>query len=217
MAARFVELGAKVEGFDAYIQATVLPGSGLSSSAAFDVLLGTICNSLFFDNELPMPEIAKIGQYAENVYFGKPCGLMDQMASAVGNLVSIDFGDTQNPVITLVNFDFSKCGHSLCIIDSKASHADLTDEYVAIPNELWKICTHFGVSVLREVPESQFYKKLPALRVLVGDRAVLWAIHFYEDNQRVGNQAGCTYRMLFLPAVQSIRIWRLLLLCAISC
>ncbi len=188
VAARFIELGAKVKGFDAYIESTVLPGSGLSSSAAFEVLLGTICNSLFFDNKLPMPEIAKIGQYAENVYFGKPCGLMDQMASAVGNLVSIDFGDTQNPVITPVNFDFSQCGHSLCIIDSKASHADLTDEYAAIPNELRKICTYFGVSVLREVPESQFYKKLPALRVLVGDRAVLRAIHFYEDNQRVGKQ-----------------------------
>ncbi len=205
VAARFVELGAKVKGFDAYIQSTVLPGSGLSSSAAFEVLLGTICNSLFFDNKLPMPEIAKIGQYAENVYFGKPCGLMDQMASAVGNLVSIDFGDTQNPVITPVNFDFSQCGHSLCIIDSKASHADLTDEYAAIPNELRKICIHFGVSVLREVPESQFYKKLPALRVLVGDRAVLRAIHFYEDNQRVGKQVEALNNGDFDTFLQLVR------------
>ncbi len=186
--ARFVELGANVQGFDAYIQSTVLPGSGLSSSAAFEVLLGTICNSLFFDNKLPMPEIAKIGQYAENVYFGKPCGLMDQMASAVGNLVAIDFGDPGNPIITPVDFDFSACGYALCIIDSKASHADLTDEYAAVPMDMKRIAGFFGKTALRDVPEQMFYRELPALRLEFGDRAVLRAIHFYDDNRRVGEQ-----------------------------
>ncbi len=188
VAAKFVELGAKVQGFDAYVQSTVLPGSGLSSSAAFEVLLGTICNSLFFDNSLPMPEIAKIGQYAENVYFGKPCGLMDQMASAVGNLVSIDFNDPENPIITPVDFDFSACGYALCIIDSKASHADLTDEYAAVPKDMKAIAGHFGQTALRDVPEDTFYKAIPILRQLFGDRAVLRAIHFYGDNRRVGEQ-----------------------------
>ncbi len=190
VAAKFVELGAQVRGFDAYVQSTVLPGSGLSSSAAFEVLLGTVCNAMFFENRLPMPEIAKIGQYAENVYFGKPCGLMDQMASAVGNLVAIDFADPANPVITPVAFDFSASGYALCIIDSKASHADLTDEYAAIPLELKAICNYFGVAVLREVPEDSFYGAIPVLRDLCGDRAVLRAIHFYEDNRRVGQQVA---------------------------
>ncbi len=190
VAAKFVELGAQVKGFDAYVTSTVLPGSGLSSSAAFEVLLGTICNALFFENKLPMPEIAKIGQYAENVYFGKPCGLMDQMASAVGNLVAIDFADPENPVITPVDFDFASCGYALCIIDSQASHADLTDEYAAIPNELKTVCAHFGKAVLREVPEADFYRAIPALREACGDRAVLRAIHVYEDNCRVDAQVA---------------------------
>ena len=136
VAARFVQLGCRVEGFDAYCTSTVLPGSGLSSSAAYEVLIGTIINHLFFDGRVSQPEIAQIGQYAENVFFGKPCGLMDQTASAVGNLVSIDFFDKDKPVITPVDFDFSACGHALCIIDTRASHADLTDEYAAIPGEI---------------------------------------------------------------------------------
>ena len=188
VAARFVELGAAVKGYDAFIKSTVLPGSGLSSSAAFEVLLGTICNSLFFDNRLPMPEIAKIGQYAENVYFGKPCGLMDQMASAVGNLVAIDFNDPEKPIITPVAFDFSTCGYALCIIDSKASHADLTDEYAAVPKDMKAIAGYFGATALRDVPEEKFYANIPALRAQFGDRAVLRAIHFYGDNSRVGEQ-----------------------------
>ena len=134
--ARFAELGCRVAGFDAYCESTVLPGSGLSSSAAFEVLIGTIVNGLFFEGKVSQPEIAQIGQYAENVFFGKPCGLMDQTASAVGNLVTIDFFDKEHPVIEPVDFDFSACGHALCIIDSQASHADLTDEYAAIPGEL---------------------------------------------------------------------------------
>lgn len=190
VAARFRELGAELRGFDAYVTSTVLPGSGLSSSAAFEVLLGTICNDLFFENRLPAPEIAKIGQYAENVYFGKPCGLMDQMASAVGNLVSIDFADPEAPVVTPVDFDFGTCGYALCIIDSKASHADLTDEYAAIPQELAGICGHFGKKYLRQVPEEEFYGALPELRRECGDRAVLRAIHVYEDNRRVDRQVA---------------------------
>ncbi len=188
VAARFRQLGAELSGFDAYVESTVLPGSGLSSSAAFEVLLGTICNALFFENSLPMPEIAKIGQYAENVYFGKPCGLMDQMASAVGNLVSIDFADPENPIITPVDFDFSACGYALCIIDSKASHADLTDEYAAVPKDMKAIAGFFGQTALRDVPEETFYQAIPTLRQMFGDRAVLRAIHFYGDNKRVGEQ-----------------------------
>ena len=136
VAARFAQLGCKVEGFDAYCESTVLPGSGLSSSAAFEVLIGTIINHLFFGGRVSQPEIAQIGQYAENVFFGKPCGLMDQTASAVGGLVTIDFADKERPDIRPVHFDFSTTGHALCIIDSRADHADLTDEYAAIPGEL---------------------------------------------------------------------------------
>jgi len=174
-----------VAGFDAYLESTVLPGSGLSSSAAYEVLIGTIINHLFFDGKMSQPQIAVIGQYAENVFFGKPCGLMDQMASAVGGMVAIDFADPENPVITPVNFDFAACGHALCIIDSRASHAELTGEYAAITQELKSICAYFGKDVLSQVPEADFYAALPQLRTLCGDRAVLRAIHFYDESRRV--------------------------------
>ena len=188
VAARFVQLGCRVEGFDAYCTSTVLPGSGLSSSAAYEVLIGTIINHLFFDGRVSQPEIAQIGQYAENVFFGKPCGLMDQTASAVGNLVSIDFFDKDKPVITPVDFDFSACGHALCIIDTRASHADLTDEYAAIPGEIKKVCAYFGKEVLTQIDEQEFYAAIPALRKSCGDRAVLRCVHFYQDNARVPRQ-----------------------------
>ena len=188
VAARFAQLGCQVRGFDAYCESTVLPGSGLSSSAAYEVLIGTIINGLFFDGKVSQPEIAQIGQYAENVFFGKPCGLMDQMASAVGNLVTIDFLDKDHPVIEPVDFDFASCGHALCIIDSQASHADLTDEYAAIPGELKAVCAHFGKDVLSQIPEADFYAQIPALRKECGDRAVLRAIHFYQENARVPKQ-----------------------------
>ena len=190
IAARFVQLGCQVGGFDAYIESTVLPGSGLSSSAAFEVLMGTIINHLFFGERMTRPEIAMIGQYAENVFFGKPCGLMDQMASAVGSMVAIDFADRENPVIQRVDFDFSACGYALCIIDSRASHADLTDEYAAITSELKSICAHFGKEVLREIPEEDFFAAIPQLREMCGDRAVLRAIHFYQENARVPKQVA---------------------------
>lgn len=190
IAARFVQLGCQLGGFDAYVESTVLPGSGLSSSAAFEVLMGTIINHLFFDKKMTQPEIAMIGQYAENVFFGKPSGLMDQMASAVGGMVTIDFADKENPVIQSVDFDFSACGYALCIIDSRASHADLTDEYAAITSELKSICAHFGKEVLREIPEEDFFAEIPQLREMCGDRAVLRAIHFYQENARVPKQVA---------------------------
>ena len=188
VAARFVQLGCKVGGFDAYIESSVLPGSGLSSSAAFEVLLGTVINHLFYGGKLPQPQIAMVGQYAENVYFGKPSGLMDQMASAVGGMVHIDFADKENPVITPLTFDFAKTGYALCIIDSGADHADLTDEYAAIPREMQAVCRYFGKEVLREVSEEEFYVNLPALREKCGDRAVLRCIHIFEENRRVTKQ-----------------------------
>ena len=190
VAARFAQMGCQVRGFDAYCESTVLPGSGLSSSAAYEVLIGTIINGLFFDGTVSQPEIAQIGQYAENVFFGKPCGLMDQMASAVGNLVTIDFFDKDHPIIEPVDFDFASCGHALCIIDSQASHADLTDEYAAIPGELKAVCAHFGKDVLSQIPEADFYAQIPALRKECGDRAVLRAIHFYQENARVPKQVA---------------------------
>ena len=175
--ARFAELGCRVAGFDAYCESTVLPGSGLSSSAAFE-------------GKVSQPEIAQIGQYAENVFFGKPCGLMDQTASAVGNLVTIDFFDKEHPVIEPVDFDFSACGHALCIIDSQASHADLTDEYAAIPGELKQVCAYFGKEVLTQIDEQEFFAAIPALRKVCPDRAVLRAIHFYQENARVPQQVA---------------------------
>ena len=190
VAARFAELGCKVKGFDAYCESTVLPGSGLSSSAAYEVLIGTIINCLFFGGKATPAQVAQIGQYAENVFFGKPCGLMDQTASAVGNLVTIDFGDKENPVIQPVSFDFSACGHALCIIDTGADHADLTDEYAAIPNEMKAVAAYFHKEVLTEIDEKDFYAAIPALRKKCGDRAVLRAVHFYRENARVPKQVA---------------------------
>ena len=159
-------------------------GSELSSSAAFEVLIGVILNHLGSCG-LTAPEIAQVGQYAENVYFGKPCGLMDQTASAVGNIIGIDFADPAHPKIQPVAFDFASCGYSLCIIDSGASHSDLTDCYAAITEELKTVCRVFGKEVLRDVPEDEFYARLGEVRQAAGDRAVLRAIHVYEDNKRV--------------------------------
>jgi len=190
VAARFTQLGCKVEGFDAYCESTVLPGSGLSSSAAFEVLIGTIVNHLFFDAKVSQPEIAMIGQYAENVFFGKPCGLMDQTASAVGGLVTIDFADKDHPDIRPLNFDFATTGHALCIIDSQADHADLTDEYAAIPGELKALCAEMGKEVTTEIDEADFYANLPRLRKACGDRAVMRAVHEYNENKRVPLQVA---------------------------
>ena len=194
VAARFVQLGCEVKGFDAYCESTVLPGSGLSSSAAYEVLIGTIINHLFFDGRVSQAEVAQIGQYAENVFFGKPCGLMDQTASAVGNLVTIDFFDKDHPEIKPVAFDFSSCGHALCIVDSGADHADLTDEYAAIPGEIKNVAAHFGKDVLTQIEEKEFFAAIPALREKCGDRAVLRAVHFYQENARVPKQVAALER-----------------------
>lgn len=188
--ARFVQLGCPVRGFDAYVTSTVLPGSGLSSSAAFEVLIGTVCNHLFFGEKCTPVEIAQIGQYAENVFFGKPCGLMDQTASAVGNIIEIDFGDPLSPVVRQIDFDFESSGYVLCIIDSGADHADLTEEYAAITQELKAVAGVFGKSVLREVPEAEFYSRVGQVRAAAGDRGVLRAIHIYEENRRVSRQVA---------------------------
>ena len=190
VAARFVQLGCEVKGFDAYCESTVLPGSGLSSSAAYEVLIGTILNHLFFDGRISQPEVAMIGQYAENVFFGKPCGLMDQTASAVGNLVTIDFFEAGNPVIEPVDFDFGACGHALCIIDSGADHADLTDEYAAVPGEMKAVAAHLGKEVLTQIDEAEFFASIPEIRKACGDRAVMRAIHFYQENARVPQQVA---------------------------
>ena len=190
VAARFRQLGCELHGFDAYCETDVLQGSGLSSSAAFEVLMGTIINHLFFSAKVSQPEVAQIGQYAENVFFGKPCGLMDQTASAVGNLVTIDFYDKEKPIISPVDFDFSSAGHALCIIDTRASHAELTDEYSAIPGEIKLVAEHFGKEVLSQIDEDEFYAAIPQLREKCGDRAVLRAVHFYSENKRVPLQVA---------------------------
>ena len=205
VAARFAQLGCKLRGFDAYCESTVLPGSGLSSSAAFEVLIGTILNAMFFDGNATAAEVAQIGQYAENVFFGKPCGLMDQTASAVGNLVAIDFFEKDRPRIRPVDFDFSACGHALCIIDTRASHADLTDEYAAVPGEIRAIAARFGKEVLTQVEEQAFYAAIPALRKSCGDRAVLRAVHFYQENARVPKQVAALEQGDFAAFLQLIR------------
>lgn len=181
----FLNHGFAIGGLDAVTESRVLSGSGLSSSAAYEVLVGTMLNYLYNDGKVDAVTIAKIAQYAENEYFGKPCGLMDQTACSVGSFVTIDFNDPENPLIEDVKFDFEACGHALCIVDTKGSHSDLTDEYAFIREEMEHVAQCFGKSVLREVPEADFYAKIPALRKQVGDRAVLRAMHFYADNARV--------------------------------
>ena len=183
VAAGFMRRGYGVRGFDAYIVSDVLPGSGLSSSAAFEVLIGTVINSLS-GGALSPAEIARIGQYAENEYFGKPSGLMDQTASAVGGIVAIDFADPGAPVITPVEFDFAECGYALCIINSGADHAELTEEYAAITNELKAVCRVFGKEHLREVDEHEFYARIAEVRRASGDRAALRAAHVFNENKR---------------------------------
>ncbi len=188
VAAAFARRGYTLKGFDAKVKSTVLPGSGLSSSAAFEVLIGRILNGLFANGAVSAIEIAQIGQYAENVYYGKPSGLMDQMASSVGGLVFIDFHDPKKPIVEKVDYDFAHSGYTLCTIDSGADHADLTDEYAAMPIEMKQVAKCFGKEVLREVDEQEFYAKIADVRKQTGDRAVLRAIHFFNENRRVQMQ-----------------------------
>ncbi|MEE5992699.1 MAG: galactokinase family protein [Oscillospiraceae bacterium] len=184
ISARFRELGYPVNGFDAYTTSDVLRGSGLSSSAAFEVLVGNICNFFFAEGRLSTVEIAKIGQYAENFYFGKPCGLEDQLACSVGGVIAIDFkGD--EPVIEQTSVNLAKEGYALCILDSNADHANLTEAYSAIPAEMKKVARIFGKSRLCDVKKADFLVKVPEIREICGDRAVLRALHFFRDDKRV--------------------------------
>ena len=192
--AAFAQRGAALSGLDVYISSNVPKGSGVSSSAAFEVLIGVILNDRFMAEKVSPIAIAQIGQWAENVYFGKPCGLMDQMASSVGNIITIDFADPAHPDVEPVAVDFSKAGLALCILDSGADHADLTDEYAAIPNECRAVAAVCGGEVLREVSFETFLAKLPECRKACGDRAVLRAFHIYADNERVAKQVAALRR-----------------------
>ena len=193
VAAKMVDLGYTLFGFDAYVTSDVLSGSGLSSSAAYEILVGNILNH-YCGGALDAIEIAKVGQYAENIYFGKPCGLMDQMGASVGGAVAIDFSDPVAPVVRKVEYDFSKCGHALCIVDTGSCHADLTDDYAEITREMGAVASYFGKQVLRDVPEEDFFAAIPSLRVCCGDRAVLRAIHYYEDDRRAVAEADALAR-----------------------
>ena len=185
MCAGFKKYGYEIGGFDAVTMSSVLSGSGLSSSAAYEVLVGTMLNYLYNDGKVDAITIAKIAQYAENVYFDKPCGLMDQMACSVGGFVTIDFNNPAEPIVNEVKFDFASSGHALCIVDTKGSHSDLTDDYAAIRSEMESVAGCFGKKVLREVDEEEFKNNIPTVRKQVGDRAVLRAMHFFADNARV--------------------------------
>lgn len=177
--------GHNIGGFQAYVTSDVLIGAGLSSSAAFETLIGTILSYMYNDGEVTPIEIAKIGQYAENIYFGKPCGLMDQMACSVGSLVHIDFADPENPIVEQVDFDMNAYGYSLCITDTKGSHADLTPDYAAIPQEMKQAAKCFGKEFLGEVPKEEILNHITLIRELAGDRAALRALHFVCENERV--------------------------------
>ena len=191
VAARIRELGYPLSGFDACVTSTVLSGSGLSSSAAYEVLVGNILNHFCCSDKLDPITIAKIGQYAENVHFGKLSGLMDQMGSSVGGAVAIDFGDPKDPVVRPAGYDFSRSGHALCIVDTGSDHSakHLTEDYSDITREMGGVAAHFGKTVLREVPEADFRSALPVLRKECGDRAVLRALHFYDDDRRAVEEA----------------------------
>ena len=179
------ERGYKIGGFNAYITSDVVIGAGLSSSAAFETVIGTIISGLFNDMSISDIEIAFACQYAENHYFGKPCGLMDQMACSVGNLVYIDFNDINRPYIRKVNCDFEQYEYSLCITDTKSSHADCTPEYAAVPSEMKSVANIFNKEVLSEVSEEEIFTNISIIRNEVGDRATLRAIHFVMENKRV--------------------------------
>ncbi len=190
VAAKIKELGYPLSGFDACAVSTVLSGSGLSSSAAYETLVGNIFNHFCCGDKLDPIAIAKIGQYAENVYFGKPCGLMDQMGSSVGGAVFIDFNDPADPVVKRVDYDFSKSGYALCIVDTGSSHGDLTDDYAAVTREMGAVAAHFGKAVLRDVSVTDFRAAIPTLREECGDRAVLRAMHFYDDDRTANLEAA---------------------------
>ena len=188
MCAGFKKNGYSIGGFDAYMTSNVLKGSGLSSSAAFEDMIGNVLNFMYNDGKVDNVEIAKLAQYAENVFFGKPCGLMDQVACAVGGIVAIDFADPTAPVIEKIDFDMSAHGYNLCIVNTGGNHADLTDDYAAVPAEMKAVAAKLGKSVLREIDKQQLIAAIPSLRESVGDRAILRAMHFLCENERVAAQ-----------------------------
>lgn len=185
MCAGFLKDGYKLGGFDAYATSDVLKGSGMSSSAAFEDMIGNILNYLYNDGGIDNFEVAKMAQYAENEFFGKPSGLMDQVACAVGGIVGIDFGNPDKPVIEKIDFDIAKEGYNLCIVNTGGSHADLTDEYAAVPSEMKAVAEKFGGRALRDVMENDVIAAIPTLRGELSDRAIMRALHFFEENKRV--------------------------------
>lgn len=197
--------GYNIGGFQTYITSDVLIGAGLSSSAAFETLIGTIVNGLYNDMSISPLEIAIIGQYAENVYFGKPCGLLDQMTSSVGSLVHIDFANPEKPFVEKIDYDLSGQGYSLCIVDTKGSHADLTDDYAAIPAEMKQAAGCFGKEFLNEVGEAELLAGIVKVREVAGDRAALRAIHFVEENKRVRNEVSALKNDDFQTFLKNVR------------
>ena len=202
----FRQRGAKLSGLDVYISSNVPKGSGVSSSAAFEVLIGVILNDCFMTKKVSPIEIAQIGQYAENVYYGKPSGLMDQMASSVGNLVHIDFADPADPIVEKIDFDMAKSGYSLCITDTKGSHVDLTADYAAVPAEMCAVAEMLGKPVLNELSEQDIIDHMTDIRTKLGDRYLLRALHYFEEVKRVEIQAASLKKgdmPAFLAAVKA--------------
>jgi galactokinase len=189
IAARFYLKGIPLTGFDCYTTSDIMSGSGLSSSAAFEVLIGTIMNSLYTDDQTSDVEIAQIGQFAENFYFGKPCGIMSQLTAAVGGIVSMDLADSDAPVVRKIDYDFSSSGYSLCVLECGTSHSNLISEYAAIPEEMNSVAKFFGKPVLSNVNSEDFYRYIPEIRTKCGDRAVLRAMHFFEEDKRAVKEA----------------------------
>ncbi len=219
--ARFKQLGYAIGGFDAVLTSAVLKGSGLSSSAAFEVLVAAILSQLYNDNRLSAIELAQIGQFAENHYFGKPCGLMDQMASAVGGFCTIDFKEAAHPLVRKVEFDFAASGYSIVIVDTGGDHADLTADYAAVAQEMKAVAQALGGQVLREFSKERVLREIAALRTRVNDRAILRAIHFYDDDQRVVDEVealekNAFERFLALVNASGDSSWRLLQNCLLN-
>lgn len=190
VAAGFVKRGYKIGGFNAYTTSNVLKGSGISSSAAFEVLVGNILSHLYNDGQVSPVEIAQIAQLSENLYFGKPSGLLDQMASSVGGFITIDFKDTSNPIIDEIKYNFASSGYSLCIVDTKGNHANLTHEYAAIPMEMKSVAEYFGKNELRDITYEMLWDNITEVRTKCGDRAVSRAFHFFNENDRVCREAN---------------------------
>jgi galactokinase len=195
IAAEFEKEGVKTGGFTAVTSSTVLSGSGLSSSAAIEVLIGTIFNNLFAEGKFSTQKIAQIGQKAENIYFGKPCGLMDQLACATGGAISIDFRDNIEPKVEKIDFQPEKAGFALAIVDTKTAHADLTAEYAAIPDEMKAAAARFGKNYLRELRIDDVLKDALDIRAELGDRALLRALHFFREDERVVKMTGVLKRL----------------------